>query len=39
VRRLTERGIGSKGVLEYLQECEAVVEEIRLSVQSQRAHL
>ena len=39
VRCLTERGIGSKGVLEYLQECEEIVAEIRLSVQSQRAHL
>lgn len=37
VSRMCERGVGSKGVLDYLQECEAVVTELKEFVQSLRA--
>ena len=37
VRELCVRGVGSKGVLDYLDECESVVIELKEFVQSQRA--
>jgi hypothetical protein len=37
VRELCVRGVGSKGILEYLEECEAIVGEMREFVQSMRA--
>lgn len=39
VEELCSRGVGSKGVLEYLEECESIVSELREFVQSQRAHV
>lgn len=37
VRELCVRGVGSKGVLEYLEECESIVSELKEFVQSTRA--
>lgn len=37
VRELCVRGVGSKGILEYLIECEDIVRELREFVESQRA--
>ena len=37
VRELCVRGIGSKGVLDYLDECESIVVELKEFVQSMRA--
>jgi hypothetical protein len=37
VRDMCARGIGSKGILEYLDECQSIVEELQEFVESQRA--
>lgn len=37
VERLCRKGVGSKGVLDYLTECEGVVAELRAYVESMRA--
>ena len=37
VRELCVRGVGSKGILDYLDECESIVLEMKDFVQSQRA--
>jgi hypothetical protein len=37
VRRMCNRGVGSAGILNYLEECECVVAELREFVESQRA--
>jgi hypothetical protein len=37
VRELCVRGVGSKGILDYLDECESIVLELKDFVQSQRA--
>lgn len=37
VRELCVRGVGSKGILDYLDECESVVVELKEFVQSMRA--
>ncbi len=37
VERLCLKGVGSKGVLDYLQECESVIVELKELVQSKRA--
>lgn len=39
IRELCVRGVGSKGILEYLDECEEIVMEAQVFVESQRAHL
>ena len=36
VRELCVRGVGSKGVLDYLDECESIVTELKEFVQSMR---
>jgi hypothetical protein len=37
VERMCELGVGSRGILDYLQECEAVATELKEFVQSLRA--
>jgi hypothetical protein len=37
VRRMCNRGVGSAGILNYLEECESVIAELREFVESQRA--
>jgi len=37
VRELCVRGVGSKGILDYLDECESIVMELKEFVQSMRA--
>ena len=37
VRRMCARGVGSAGVLNYLEECESIISDLREFVQSQRA--
>jgi len=37
VRELCVRGVGSKGVMDYLDECESIVVELKEFVQSMRA--
>ena len=37
VRELCVRGVGSRGILEYLEECKSVVNELEEFVQSTRA--
>lgn len=39
VERLCRKGVGSKGVLDYLTECEGIVAELRAYVESVRAQV
>lgn len=39
VRRMCTRGVGSAGVLNYLEECESILADLREFVESQRANV